>query len=1227
MGQESCEAPSPGLAVRRATMGYVFGPYTLDLAHYELRQDGRVVRLEPRVFDLLAYFVQHAGRTVTTEELLEQLYPQQFAPVDRLTNAVTQARKALGDTGQTQRYIQTVRRRGYRFIAPVTIQSQVETEAPSSPPPAAPLPAEGLGQEDADAGSPPASVPPALPAAPHSVLDPLRTPRITAHDSPDAERRQLTVLVCRVMGAPPHSAALDPEVVLEVVRDYQAMCAEIVDQFAGHMAQEQGDRLVVYFGYPLAHEDDAYRAVRTGLGIVAGMAALNRRRPRDRSVRLAVRVGIHTGVVVVGAMGHDERAQFALGDTPIIAAQMQDLAAPDTVLISLATLRLVEGYFDAQALGTHILEDAAESLAVYQVLQRRTAQSRFEVTATKGLTPLVGREQELQLLRERWAQVQDGWGQGVLLSGEAGIGKSRLVHALKEHLTGEAHTRIECRAVPYYQQSAFYPIVEHIRRLLQLRQDDTPETTLGRLEAVLAPYDFALEEVVPLFAVLLSLPLTERYAPLALTPERQKQKLLEALLTWLLREAERQPVCFIMEDLHWVDPSTLEWLSLLIDQIPTTRVLMLLTFRPDFQPPWAVRSHLTYVTLGRLSPRQTEGMIGQVVGGKPLPVEVMQQVVATTDGVPLFVEELTKMVVELGLVKEREGRYELTGPLPSLAIPATLHDSLMARLDRLGAAKQVAQLGAVVGREFAYEVLQAVAPTAAAVVQQGLAQLVDAELLYQRGLPPQARYRFKHALIQEAAYQSLLRSTRRQYHQRIVRVLEERFLETCESHPELVAHHAFQGEKWEKAVAYFRQAGEKAFAHSANREAVACFEQALVALPHLPESRETCEQAIDLRIGLRDALQPLGEYRRVSDCLREAEALAETLGDQRRLGWILSYKTISLWMMGDYSQGLQTGKRALELAPVLGVPDFQARANLNLGEIYHSLGNYRHALDFLRRNIMPLEGRMRRGSSGTRDLIFSRVWLIYCMAELGEFAEGTACGEESVRAAEALGDPYILTHVYGGIGFLYLCKGDFEKALPMLERGLEICHTANIPAIAATSAFRLGYVYALSGRLAEALSLLEQAAEQFTTTGQARNFSRFIPWLSEAYLLAGRTDEALKLAGQARELSLVHNERGHHAWTLRLLGEILTHRDPLEFEHIGDHYRQALALAEELSMRPLQGHCHLGLGTLYHRMGWLAQARSELCNSIELFRALAMTFWLTRAEAELAQAVRLATIC
>src|SRR5215831_15299634 len=943
------------MAAGRETMRYAFDDYTLDPEHYELRQAGRLVRLEPRVFDLLVYLVQHPGRTVTKEELLKQLWPNQFVTDDSLTTAVAQIRRALHDTGQAQRYIQTVRRRGYRFIASIAVLQEVETDA-RRPPTADPLiPTEQNPLDQVGTGSSPPPVQPVPPAAPPPAPDPLRAPRAAGPATPEAERRQMTVLVCRLVGVAERAKPLDPEELLEVAHDYQALCAEAVHRFDGYIAQDQGDRLVVYFGYPQAHEDDARRAVHTGLSLVEGTAELNRRLTHARGGRLAVRVGIHTGVVIVGALSQDERAPLALGNTPTIAAQVQGLAAPDMVVISPTTLRLVEKYFESRALGAYILEDAAEPLAVSQILQERPILSQFEVMVTTGLTPLVGREQEMGLLRERWGRVKDGLGQVVLVSGEAGIGKSRLAQGLKEHLTGEAYTRIEYRAWSYYQQSAFYPVVEHMQRLLQLRKDDTPEEALHKLEAALGPYDFALEEVVPLFAALLLLPLAERYAPLPLTPERQKQQTFEALLTWLLREAERQPVCLIMEDLHWIDPSTLEWLSLLIDQIPMTRVLMLLTFRPDFQPPWA-RSHLTHLTLGRLSPRQTEGMIVQVVGGKPLPAKVMQQVVVTTDGVPLFVEELTKMVVELGLVKECEERYELTGPLPSLAIPATLHDSLMARLDRLGSAKQIAQLGAVVGREFTYEVLQAVSLMEAATLQQGLVQLVEAELLYQRGLPPQARYIFKHALIQEAAYQSLLRSTRLQYHRQIAQVLEQRFPDTCEVYPELVAHHALRGEIWEKAVAYFRQAGIKAFARSAHREALACFEQALAALEYLSQSRDTTEQAIDLRLDLRNVLLRFGESGRVLDYLREAEALSQTLGDERRLGRVSWCMTQYFMEEGEHDHGLESGRRALAIATTLG--DFAVRVatNEHLGHIYYVLGDYRQAVDVLGWNVASLQG-------------------------------------------------------------------------------------------------------------------------------------------------------------------------------------------------------------------------------------------------------------------------------
>ena len=465
-----------------------------------------------------------------------------------------------------------------------------------------------------------------------------------------------------------------------------------------------------YFEHALL---DAQRAVRAGLGIVEALGQLNSRLTQERGVALAVRLGIHTGLVVVGEVGGGPRQeQLALGETPNLAARLQGLAAPNTLVISAATVPLLSGFFACQPLGTPLLKGVAQPLEVYQVLYERMARSRLEAMGSTGLTPLVGREHEVALLLERWAQVKDGVGQVILLSGEAGIGKSRLVQVLTEHVAREPQAWLTpCQCSPYYQHTALYPMIELLERVaLGFAREESPQQKCSKLEGFLVQYGLPLVEAVPLFATFLSLPLPADYAPLTMAPEQQKQQTLHALLTILMRIAAQQPVLFVMEDLHWVDPSTLELLSLLVDQGPTARILALFTFRPDFSPPWKGRSHLTQVTLPRLPRRQAAEMTGRVAHSKALPPEVVEQVVAKTDGVPLFVEELTKMVLESGLLQEREDRYELTGPLPPLAIPTTLHDSLMARLDRLATVKSLAQLGATLGREFSYELLQAVSP-------------------------------------------------------------------------------------------------------------------------------------------------------------------------------------------------------------------------------------------------------------------------------------------------------------------------------------------------------------------------------------------------------------------------------------------------------------------------------------------------------------------------------------
>ena len=755
---------------------------------------------------------------------------------------------------------------------------------------------------------------------------------------PEAERRQLTVLFCDLVDSTALASALDPEDLREVVQAYQEVCAKVIARFEGHIAQYLGDGLLVYFGYPRAHEDDAQRAARAGLGMLEALEQLNTRLTQERGVQLAVRLGIHTGLVVVGEVGGGTRQeQLALGETPNLAARLQGIAAPNTLVISAATFQLLGGFFACQPLGTPLLKGLAQPLALYRVLYESMARSRLEAVGSTGWTPLVGREQEVTVLRERWAQVKDGRGQVVLLSGEAGIGKSRLVQVLQDHVAAEPQAWLTpCQCSPYHQHTALYPLIDLLERVaLRFDREESPQQKVGKLEGFLVQYGLPLAEAVPLLAALLSLPLPADYAPLAESSEQQKQRTLQTFLTLLGRLAAQQPLLFVMEDLHWADPTTLELLSLFVAQGPTARILALWTFRPDFTPPWTGRTHLTQVTLPRLPRHEATEMTGRVAHGKALPAEVVEQVVAKTDGVPLFVEELTKMVLESGLLQERDDRYDLTGPLPPLAIPTTLHDSLMARLDRLAAVKGLAQLGATLGREFAYALLQAVSPWDESTLRWGLHQLVEAELLYQQGLPPQATYRFKHALIQEAAYQSLLRSTRQQYHHRIAQVLEARFPDLCETQPELLAHHYTEAGVMAQAIPYWQQAGQRALQRSANVEAIEHLTRGLDILKTLPESPEHAQRELDLQVALGPALMAVKGQGApdVAHAYARARELCQQVGDTPQLFAVLRGLVPYYLTRGQVQESHQLAAQLLRLAEAQADPAPRMLAHFMLGQV------------------------------------------------------------------------------------------------------------------------------------------------------------------------------------------------------------------------------------------------------------------------------------------------------
>lgn len=868
----------------------------------------------------------------------------------------------------------------------------------------------------------------------------------------EAERRQLTVMFCDLVGSTTLASRLDPEEWREIVRSYQATCAAVIQRFEGYIAQYLGDGLLVYFGYPQAHEQDAERAVRASLDLLTAMVALNGRLAQDKGVRLAVRVGIHTGPVVVGAVGsHGRSESLAIGETPNVAARLQELAAANTVLISADTYRLIQGYFHCQTLDLQTLRGLTHPMTVYQVQRARSSRSRVEVAVGRGLTPLVGREAEMALLLERWAQAKAGLGHVVVLDGEAGIGKSRLIHMLTEQASSDGAACLTFRCSPYRTHSVLYPVIEHLERFLQFRQDDTAEGKLVKLEHTLQTYSLSLGETVPLFAALLSLPHPAHYAAVSLSSQKQRQQTQTMLVAWLMEEAARHPVLAVWEDVQWADPSTLALLSLTFDQVPTARLLVVLTCRSEFHGPWPPASHSTRLALSRFCGAQVETMIAHLAGGKTLPPAVIEQIVAGTDGIPLFIEEVTKTVLESGLLRQGPDHYELTGPLLSLAIPSTLQDALMARLDRLLTAKGVAQLGAVIGRHFNYGLLQAVAPLDDATLQRELARLVEAELLYQQGVPPQATYMFKHRLIQEAAQQSLLNRTRQQYHQRIAEALEAHFPEAGLTQPEVLARHFTAAGLLEPALDYWHKAGQIAMARSAHREAIAHLHRGLEVLESLPDTPGHARHELALQTTLGQALAAIKGYGApdVAQAYTRALALCRQVGEPMQLFPVQG----GLWQFyavrAEYETARDLAEQLLALAQEAHDPALLLGAHTALGQTFHMLGIFPQARHHLERSLAlydPLQHRSLAFLLGGEDPgLACRGFAAWTLWMLGYPTQALHSLEATLALAQQLGSPFNLAWALRGAAWLHQLRGERPAVKTHAEALMALAHDQDFP--------------------------------------------------------------------------------------------------------------------------------------------------------------------------------------
>jgi class 3 adenylate cyclase/predicted ATPase len=1018
---------------------------------------------------------------------------------------------------------------------------------------------------------------------------------------PEAERRQLTVMFCDLVDSTQLSSRLDPEEYRDVVRVYQRVCSAIITRFDGHIAQLLGDGLLVYFGYPHAHEDDPHRAIRAALGILAAMGNLNTHLQREKGIQLGVRLGIHTGLVVIGDMGGGGRQeQLALGETPNIASRIQGRAEPNTLAISEATYRLVEGYFTCESLGEHTLRGVSQPLHIYRVLGESGVHSRLEVAQTRGLTPLVGREQEVGLLLERWQQAKFGQGQVVLLTGDAGIGKSRLVQVLKEHVINEPHTRWECRSSEYYQNTALFPLVDLFQRLLRFQVEDTPDQKVGKLEHMLSKYRLPLEESVQLFAPLLSLPISEnRYPLLNLSPQRQRQKTLETIIAILLELAERQPVLFILEDLHWTDPTTLELLNLLIDQTPTASLLVLLTCRPHFQPAWHHRSYLTEITVNRLSHTQVEQIVHRLTDGKTLPTEVLQQIIAKTDGVPLFVEEMTKAILESGQLTAIDGHYEHTGSFSTFAIPATLQDSLMARLDRLVSAKGIAQLAAVIGRQFSYELLQAVSQLDASTLQRDLGRLVEAELLYQRGLPPQTTYIFKHALIQDAAYESLLRSTRQQYHQWIAQVLEEHFPETAEAQPELLAHHYTEARMSEHAMPYWQRAGERAVQRSAYVEAINHLTKGLEALQALPDTPARLQHELVMQTTLGSMLMATKGWgaQEVEHAYARARELCRQVGDMPQLSVVLLGLRTYYLMRVELRTARELVEQQIALVQRQPDPTRHLLAHYALDGVLFYLGEFVPVRRHLLRNMALYT------SAQQRSLVFhygfdlgvtGLAYVAMALWGLGYPDQARTILHKALALAQEVSHPFSRTSVLQLAAIFHYIWREEQRAQERAEAMMVLATEQEFPLFVAAGTCWRGQSLLMQGQAEAGLVQMQQGLAAWRATGGELAVPWWLALLAEAHGITGKPETGLTALTEALTLADTTGERWYESELYRLKGALLLQQSSDNQVEAEACFHKALDIARSQQAKSFELRTATSLARLWQQQGKRQEAHDLL---------------------------------
>ena len=1034
-------------------------------------------------------------------------------------------------------------------------------------------------------GSPPASTTPAVSSA---------------------ELRQLTVMFSDMVGSSALSARLDPEEQRSVIGTFQTCCTNEIKRFGGTVAQFLGDGVLAYFGYPAAHEDDAERAVRAALAIVEAVGKLK----PAADVTLQTHIGIASGVVIVGDLLREGIAQetTAIGLTMNLAARLQSLAEPDTVLISPATHRLVGALFEYQDLGHHSLKGFPEPTHVRQVLGTSKIESRFEALHQSGTSLLVGREEELDVLLRRWEQAKRSEGRVVLVTGEPGIGKSRLTRALQERLRAEPLTPLLYYCSPYHQDSALHPIIAQLLRTADVERDDNAETKLGKLEALLAQSSANLAEDMALFTALLSIPGGERFSLPSLPPQQLKERTLGTLIAHLKRLSARQPVLLLFEDLHWIDPTSLELLCRVVEQAQDLPLLVLATARPQFTQPWPNYRHISTIVLSRLDPAEGRALVAAVTKGKALPEEVLDQIITRTDGVPLFIEELTKTVLESGLFRETSDRYDLTGPLPPHAIPATLHASLLARLDRLAYVKDVVQIGAAIGREFSYRLIAAVSTLPDRDLQDALGRLVAAELIFQRGVPPDATYLFKHALIQDAAYETLIRSRRHQLHSQIACVLEERFPTIVQSEPQQLAHHYAEAGQWEKAAKYSLVAGRLFYRRAAFLEAVFHLERGITAIKELDDTSTRHNLERDLTMELAVAVRSIRGYAHpeVEDrYLRALELSQQTANFQNRFNVEWGLMQCNL-VKGNLGRANKYAKSLLQ--HVDHHPD-KPRVDVHLAEgmVRFHLGDFEGARVSFERGAaltVPARDQPHFFTHGQNPGTFCLSYLAWALWFLGYPDAAKSMMDETLKVVRArAGEP---SHVYSYVSALtFGCRvnqlrRDVAVVNHLAEELISIARRNHYAYYEALGTIQHGWAQAVGQSVKTGLQQMHDGLVALERTGTMLGLRGFCLQLAEVYAHLGRKDEALA----ALDKSTGQKGWGTRCWDAeieRVRGETIALDPGSNLSEAEAVFRSSLAMARRQNARSLELRTAVSYARLLQRLQREAEAYDVLSPPLASF--------------------------